>query len=259
MSLSLEDWVLRAKAISPRTELFIDGRQVPARSGDTFPTVNPATGATCADVAAGDAGDVDLAVRAARRSFESGVWSGASYDVRRRALLGLADLLDEHSHELALLDSLDMGKRVVDAFELDLPFSAGLFRYYAEALDKVSEEVAPTPSGTLGLVRRAPLGVVGAVIPWNYPVDMRAWKRATAMAANNSVVVKPAEQSRLSALRIAELATEAGLPDGVLNVVTGSCETAGAALGRHPDVDCLAFTGSTEWGSGSSGTPPSPT
>jgi gamma-glutamyl-gamma-aminobutyraldehyde dehydrogenase len=163
-------------------------------------------------------------------------------------MLRFADLLADHAAELAVLDSLDMGKRVVDAHDLDLPFSVGLFRYYAEAVDKVNDEVAPTPPGTLGLVRRVPLGVVGAVIPWNYPVDMLAWKVAPAIAVGNSVVLKPAEQSPSSALRIAELAAEAGIPDGVLNVVPGLGETTGQALGLHPDVDVLAFTGSTEVG-----------
>lgn len=187
-------------------------------------------------------------MRAARAAFESGVWSRAGGQFRRERLLRFADLLEEHAVELAVLDSLDMGKRAADAHELDLPFSIGLFRYYAEAIDKVSGEVATTPPGTVALVRKTPVGVVAAVIPWNYPVDMLAWKVAPALAAGNCVVLKPAEQSPSSALRIGELAAEAGLPDGVLNVVPGTGEVTGRALGLHPDVDCLAFTGSTEVG-----------
>jgi len=227
---------------------FVAGEFVEAISGETFENRNPATGALLAHVANGGEGDIDRAVRSARATFDSGVWSRAGVGFRRERMLAFADLLEQHSAELALLDSLDMGKRVVDAHELDLPFSVNLFRYYAEAIDKISDEVAPTPPGTLGLIRKVPLGVVGAVIPWNYPVDMLAWKVAPAMAVGNSVVLKPAEQSPSSALRIAQLAVEAGIPEGVLNVVPGTGEAAGTALGLHPDVDCLAFTGSTEVG-----------
>jgi gamma-glutamyl-gamma-aminobutyraldehyde dehydrogenase len=242
------DWVKQAEHATPRTRAFIDGRFVAGRSGRTFDNRNPATGALLSQVEDCDAEDVDAAVRSARAAFESGVWSRAGGQVRREALLRLADLMEEHAAELAVLDSLDMGKRAADAHELDLPFSVGLFRYYAEAIDKISGEVAPTPPGSLALVRQVPVGVVAAVIPWNYPVDMLAWKVAPALAAGNCVVLKPAEQSPSSALRIAELAAEAGIPDGVLNVVPGSGERAGRALGLHPDVDCLAFTGSTEVG-----------
>ena len=241
-------WVEQAEHAAPPAQAFVDGGFVPARAGRTFENRNPATGTLLSEVDDCDAADVDAAVRAARAAFESGVWSRAGEQYRRQALLRLADLLEEHAAELAVLDSLDMGKRAVDAHELDLPFSAGLFRYYAEAIDKISGEVAPTPPGSLALVRKAPLGVVGAVIPWNYPVDMLAWKAAPALAAGNCVVLKPAEQSPSSALRIAQLAAEAGLPDGVLNVVPGTGEVTGRALGLHPDVDCLAFTGSTEVG-----------
>jgi gamma-glutamyl-gamma-aminobutyraldehyde dehydrogenase len=242
-----QDWAKEAAEVTFRTRPFVGGRYV--ETGDRgFENRNPATGALLGEVTdAGPAG-VDQAVEAARASFESGVWSRASASYRRERMLRFADLLAENAAELALLDSLDMGKRVVDAYDLDLPFSVSLFRYYAEAIDKVNDEVAPTPPGTLGLIRRVPLGVVGAVIPWNYPVDMLAWKVAPAMAMGNSVVLKPAEQSPSSALRIAEIAAGAGIPDGVLSVVPGLGETTGKALGLHPDVDVLAFTGSTEVG-----------
>ena len=248
MALSYETWTERAATVSIPAHMVIDGEGVSSETGATFANVNPATGSLLAEVASGADADVDRAVRSARRCFESGVWSRAGVAVRRSAMLAFADLLEAHREELALLDSLDMGKRVADAYDLDLPFSIDLFRYYAEAIDKINDEVAPTPPGSLALVTKVPLGVVGAVVPWNYPVDMLAWKVAPAMAAGCSVVLKPAEQSPSSAIRIAELACEAGIPPGVLNVVTGLGETAGCALGLHPDVDCIAFTGSTEVG-----------
>ena len=242
-----QDWVREADKVTLHSAPFIGGRFV--ATGDAgFENRNPATGALLSEVADAGAAGVDAAVRDARATYDSGAWSRAGAAYRREAMLRFADLLDVHAAELAVLDSLDMGKRVVDAHDLDLPFTVSLFRYYAEAIDKINDEVAPTPPGTLGLIRRVPLGVVGAVIPWNYPVDMLAWKVAPAMAAGNSVVLKPAEQSPSSALRIAELAAEAGIPAGVLNVVPGLGETTGKALGLHPDVDVLAFTGSTEVG-----------
>jgi gamma-glutamyl-gamma-aminobutyraldehyde dehydrogenase len=163
-------------------------------------------------------------------------------------MLRLVALMGEHAHELALLDSLDMGKPITDAHTIDVPGAAAVFQFYAEAIDKLYDEIAPTGPGDLALIRREPLGVVGAVVPWNFPLDLASWKLGPALAAGNSVVVKPAEQSPLSVLRLAELATEAGLPDGVFNVVPGDGPGAGRALGLHPDVDCLTFTGSTEVG-----------
>lgn len=248
MSLSHQDWIREAGEVRPRTQAFVGGRSVRSLSAACFENRNPANGKLLTEVDDCGPEDVDRAVRSARTTFESGVWSAAGPIYRRERLLAFADLLEQHSLELSLLDSLDMGKRVVDAYELDLPFSVGLFRYYAEALDKLSDEIAPTPPTVLSMIRRVPLGVVGAVIPWNYPVDMVAWKVAPAMAAGNCVVLKPAEESPSSALRMAELAVEAGIPEGVLNVVPGRGEVTGQALGLHPDVDCLAFTGSTEVG-----------
>ncbi|MGX8012969.1 aldehyde dehydrogenase [Mesorhizobium sp. ORM8.1] len=246
--LSHKEWVGKASAIRFRDKAFIDGKAVPARSGRTFASVNPATGATLAEVASCGEEDIDLAVAAARRSFEAGVWSRTSPQHRKQVLLRLAELLRENLQELALLESLDMGKLVKDAATIDVPGSAAIFQWYGEAIDKIYDEVAPTSQGDLALVRREPLGVVGAVVPWNFPLDMATRKCAPALAAGNSVVLKPAEQSPFSALRLAELAMEAGLPAGVLNVVPGLGETAGQALGRHMDVDCLAFTGSTAVG-----------
>ncbi|WP_322418193.1 aldehyde dehydrogenase [Mesorhizobium huakuii] len=246
--LSHKDWIGKASAIRFRDRAFIDGKTVPARSGRTFASINPATGETLAEVASCGEEDVDLAVAAARRSFEAGIWSRTSPAHRKEVLLRLAQLLRENLQELALLESLDMGKLVTDAATVDVPGSAAIFQWYGEAIDKIYDEVAPTGGNDLVLVRREPLGVVGAVVPWNFPLDMATWKCAPALAAGNSVVLKPAEQSPFSALRLAELAMEAGLPAGVLNVVPGLGETAGQALGRHMDVDCLAFTGSTSVG-----------
>ncbi|MEM6615005.1 MAG: aldehyde dehydrogenase [Pseudomonadota bacterium] len=246
--LSFSDWKARASELNIRDRAFIDGRFVPSSSGKTFKSINPATGDVLAEVAEGDAADIDAAVKAARRAFECGRWSKLPPGDRKAVLLRLADLIRENLHEMALLDSLDMGKLIQDAVTIDAPGSAHFFQWYAEAIDKVYDEVAPTGPGDLALVTRVPIGVVGAVVPWNFPLDMATWKAAAALAAGNSVVLKPAEQSPLSALRLAELAAEAGVPDGVFNVVPGYGPNAGRALGLHMDVDCLAFTGSTAIG-----------
>jgi len=246
--LSVIDWHQSASALRPRTQAFINGQFVDARSGLLFDCINPATESVIARASACDANDVDDAVRAARSSFESGVWSAADPATRKSALLKLADLIRANLQELALLESLNTGKLVAGAASIDVPGSAAIFQWYAEAIDKIYDEVAPTGAGNLALVQREPLGVIGAVVPWNFPLDIAAWKCAPALAAGNSVVLKPAEQSPLSALRLAELATEAGIPPGVLNVVAGFGETAGQAIGLHPDIDCVTFTGSTEVG-----------
>jgi gamma-glutamyl-gamma-aminobutyraldehyde dehydrogenase len=231
-----------------RTDAFIDGTFRPALSGERFTTENPATGAKLAEIAAGDTADVDLAVAAARRAFEDGRWSRRSPTERKTMLLRFADLLESNLEELALLDSLEAGKPITDCRDVDLPETIKAFRWFAEAADKLYDSIAPTGQEALGLIVREPIGVVGAVLPWNFPIMMAAWKAAPALAAGNSLVIKPAELTSLSTIRMAELASEAGLPDGVLNVVPGLGETAGQALGRHMDVDMLSFTGSTEVG-----------
>ncbi|KIC32206.1 aldehyde dehydrogenase [Leisingera sp. ANG-S5] len=248
LDYTFDDWKSHAAALSFRSQAFIDGKFTDAVSGKTFASVNPATGEVLAQVAECDAEDVDRAVAVGRRAFEDGRWSRMAPGDRKAVMLKLADLIRENLEEMALLDSLDMGKLVTDAATIDAPGSAHFFQWYAEAIDKVYDEVAPTGPGDLALVSRVPLGVVGAVTPWNFPLDMATWKAAAALAAGNSVVLKPAEQSPLSALRLAELAAEAGVPDGVFNVVPGYGATAGKALGLHMDVDCLAFTGSTAIG-----------
>jgi acyl-CoA reductase-like NAD-dependent aldehyde dehydrogenase len=231
-----------------RTQAFIDGRFVDAASGETFATENPATGKTIAEVASGGPGDIDAAVAAARRSFEDGRWSRLAPADRKTVLLRFADLIEASADELATLDSLEAGKPITDTRDVDLPETVKTFRWYAEAIDKVFDAIAPTGPEALGLIVREPIGVVGAVVPWNFPILMAAWKMAPALASGNSMIVKPSRLSSLSAIRMAELAAEAGLPDGVLNVVPGPGGAAGAALGRHMDVDKVTFTGSTEVG-----------
>ena len=231
-----------------RTDSFIGGDFRPAESGERFATENPATGERLADIASGGAADVDAAVRAARAAFEDGRWSGRSPAERKAVLLRLADLIEANGEELALLDALEAGKPITDCLEGDLPETVTAFRWFAEAADKLFDGIAPTGHAALGMIVREPVGVVGAVVPWNFPLMMAAWKIAPALAAGNSVVVKPAELTSLSTIRLAELAAEAGIPAGVLNVVPGLGETAGQALGRHMDVDAVTFTGSTEVG-----------
>lgn len=240
-----QEWLDLAQTLSVPQYAFIDGQQVKAESGATFTSINPATGKALTDVVSCDAADVNRAAAAALRSFEDRRWTGQPMAARKRIMQNIAEGLRTHAAELAVLDSLDMGKRVVDAFELDVPFSASLFDFYGEALDKLNGEAVAMDDGVHATITKEPLGVVGAVVPWNYPVDMAAWKLAPAIAAGNSVVLKPAEQSPLSAIRLAEIFADAGLPDGVVNVVPGFGETAGQAIGRHMDIDTLVFTGST--------------
>ena len=228
--------------------MFIDGAYVDAASGATFDNINPATGATLNAIAAGAEADIDRAVASARAAFASGVWSKLSPSARGAALIRFAALIEENAEEIALLETLDMGKPISDSLAVDLSLSIGCIRWYGESIDKIYDEIAPTPGSAVSLMRRVPLGVVGAVVPWNFPLMMAAWKIAPILAAGNSVVLKPAEQSSLSAIRIAALALEAGIPAGVFNVVPGLGATAGKALGLHMDVDAIAFTGSTEVG-----------
>jgi acyl-CoA reductase-like NAD-dependent aldehyde dehydrogenase len=231
-----------------RNQLYIDGAFADAADGATIEAVSPRDGAVIAKVAAAGQQDVDRAVAAARRVFEAGTWSAVAPRQRKNVLLKLADLIREHAEELAQLETLDVGKPIGDSRTVDVPTCAAVIQWYAEAVDKTYDEIAPTGPGTLAQITRAPLGVVAAVVPWNYPLILTSWKIGPALAMGNSVIVKPAEQSSLSALLLAELATEAGLPDGVLNVLPGDGPVTGKALGLHPDVDKIAFTGSGEVG-----------
>lgn len=242
------NWHERAGRLDIRTKAFIDGRYVDSASGKTFDCVSPRDGKVLAQIAACDTEDVDRAVAAARKSFESGVWRDQHPRDRKKVLLKLAALIEQNADELALLETLDMGKPIRDSRTIDIPLSARCVQYYGEAIDKLYDEVGPSGPNSMSLILREPLGVIGVVVPWNFPLMMAVWKIAPALATGNSVVLKPAEQSSLTAIRLAELAVEAGLPPGVMNVVPGMGETAGQAIGRHMDVDMLTFTGSTQVG-----------
>ena len=231
-----------------RTQAFIDGGFRDAVDGRRYVTRNPATGQPIAEVAEGGPADVDAAVAAARRAADDGRWSRMSPGDRKRILVRWADRIEDHARELGLIETIDAGKPIVDTVGLDMPETAACIRWHAEAADKLYGQVAPSPEGTVATITQEPCGVVGAVIPWNYPAQMAAWKLGPALATGNTVVMKPASTTSLSLLRIAELGAEAGIPDGVLNVVTGPGDVVGEAIGRHPDIDCVAFTGSTEVG-----------
>src|SRR3954471_21218486 len=223
--------------------LLIGGKSQGSVSGKTFPTLNPATGETICQVAEGDKADIDLAVKAARKAFEQGPWSKMNASERGRLLNKLADLIEENKEELAALETLDNGKPYRDAIAADLPLTVKCYRYYAGWADKIHGKTIPVEGNFFCYTRHEPVGVVGQIIPWNFPILMQAWKWGPALATGCTVVLKPAEQTPLTALRVAELAQEAGFPDGVLNVVPGYGPTAGAALTAHMDVDKVAFTG----------------
>ena len=244
---SLADWQALAAALTLESRAYIDDTFTDAADGATLTTINPATGEVLTEVASCDAADADTAVAAARRAFDGGEWSQLAPAGRKAVLLRLAELMEAHCHELALLDTLDMGKPVSSSLG-DMAGAIGCLRHHAESIDKLYGEVAPTGNSALGLVLREPLGVVASIVPWNFPLMMTAWKIAPALAAGNSVILKPSEKSPLSALRLASLAYEAGLPRGVFQVLPGFGHTVGKALALSMDVDCLAFTGSTAVG-----------
>jgi 4-guanidinobutyraldehyde dehydrogenase/NAD-dependent aldehyde dehydrogenase len=242
------DWHARARTLAIEARAFIDGRYLPAVSGETFDCVSPIDGRVLARVASTDAPDVDRAVAAARRAFEAGTWSHRPPRERKRVLLKFAQLIEQHAEELALLETLDVGKPIADSLAVDIPATVRCITWYAEAIDKLYDEVAPTGHDALALITREPVGVVGAIVPWNFPLIMAAWKIGPALAAGNSLILKPSEKSPLTAIRIAALAAEAGIPEGVFNVLPGYGHTAGQALALHMDVDCIGFTGSTRTG-----------
>ena len=246
--LSLDMVQEQAKGLNIRGQAFIGGRYVDAASGRTFDCVSPIDGRLLTRVARCDEEDVDRAVRAARAAFEDGRWADLAPARRKRVLQRFADLIEQQQTELALLETLDMGKPITDSSTIDIPGVVNCIRWYAEAIDKVYDEVAPTDHNIVAMLRREPVGVVGAIVPWNFPLLMAAWKIGPALATGNSLIIKPAEQSPLTAIRVAELAAEAGIPEGVLQVLPGMGPEAGKALARHMDVDCIAFTGSGEVG-----------
>lgn len=238
MAVSIQDKIKRKK-----WKLLIDGKWVDAVSGKTFETLNPATEEPLAKVAEGDKADINLAVKAARKAFEDSRWSKMDARDRGRILMKIAELIEKNKEELAMLDTLDKGKPISESTAVDVPVSAETFLYYAGWADKIHGETIPVRGNYFNYTLREPVGVVGQIIPWNFPLLMAAWKLAPALACGNTIILKPAEQTPLSALRLGEICQEAGVPDGVINIVPGYGPTAGAALSEHLDVDKIAFTG----------------
>lgn len=246
--LTREEYGAIAAGLDLPTQAFIDGAFRPAKSGKTFDSINPATGKVLAKIAACGAADVDFAVQKARGAFEDGRWSRLHPADRKAVLIRLAKLMKRNARELAVMESIDSGKTIFDCETVDVPETINCLIWHAELVDKLYDQVSPASDDHIAMILREPVGVVGLVLPWNFPLLMLAWKIGPALAAGNSVIVKPAEETSLSALRVAELAMEAGVPPGVFNVVTGTGPEAGEPLGRHMDVDMLSFTGSTETG-----------
>ena len=247
MALAYNDVIDKKDSLDFRTQAFIGGNYVDSTSGKTFESISPVDGKVITNIAECDVEDINKAVIAAREVFEKGSWSRMAPSKRKKILFNFADLMKKNILELGILETLNMGKPITRATG-DIAACINCTKWYAEAIDKIYDDVAPTGDNIIATITREPIGVVGAVTPWNYPLLMACWKFAPALATGNSFILKPAEQSPLSALRIAELAVEAGMPEGVFNVVPGFGPTAGKALGMHMDVDKLGFTGSTEVG-----------
>lgn len=243
-----QTWHQRAAQLTIDARAFVNGKRAAARSGQVFDCISPIDGRKLAEVARCGEADVDAAVAAARAAFEDRRWAAKAPAERKRILIQFADLMLAHRDELALLETLDMGKPIRYSRSVDVQLAQNCIRWYGEAIDKLYDQVAPAPEDSLALITREPVGVVAAVIPWNYPMLMAAWKLGPALAAGNSVVLKPSEKAPLSSLRLAELAIEAGVPEGVFNVLPGYGDEAGRALALHMDVDCIGFTGSTRVG-----------
>lgn len=246
--MTATSWHERAAQLAIDGRAVIGGQRVWAVAGQQFENLSPIDGRKLGMVARCDAADVDVAVAVARAAFEDRRWAGKSPAQRKRVLIKFADLVQQHGAELALLETLDMGKPIKYSQSVDVGATANCLRWYGEAIDKVYDEIAPTADNSLALITREPVGVVAAIVPWNYPMIMAAWKIAPSLAAGNSVVLKPSEKSPLTALRLADIALEAGIPAGVFNVLPGYGHEAGAALAQHMDVDCIGFTGSTRVG-----------
>lgn len=246
--LSAAEYAAIAKDIQFPTTSFINGAPYTSVSGNTFTTTNPATGDVLAEITACNSTDVDVAVASAKQAFDDGRWHKLSPGTRKKVLLRFADLLEQHSHELSVLESLDSGKPVRECQLTDVPETIHMIRWHAELIDKIYDNTAPVGHDALTLVVREAIGVVGLVLPWNFPLLMLAWKIAPSLAAGCSIIVKPAKETTLTALRVAELASQAGVPDGVFNVVSGGGREVGEPLGRHMDVTMVSFTGSTDTG-----------
>lgn len=244
--LTLSDWEQKSATLKIEGRAFVNGQYVSSVGMGFFECLSPIDGRFLANVSSCDATDADQAVKVARSTFDSGVWSRLSPVARKQAMLRFADLLDQNAEELALLETLDMGKPISDALNVDIPCASAAIRWSGEAIDKIYDEVAATPHDQLGLVTREPIGVVAAIVPWNFPLMMACWKLGPALATGNSVILKPSEKSPLTAVRIAQLAIDAGIPKGVLNVLPGYGHTVGKALALHMDVDTIVFTGSTK-------------
>ena len=245
-TMTRQDWEQRYQSLRIEGRAFIDGSYRDAVGGATFDSISPVDGRQLASVASCMAEDAELAVKAARAVFERGDWARLAPAQRKRVLIAFADKLLANAEELALLETLDMGKPIGDSLSIDVPAAANAIRWSAEAIDKLYDEVAPTPHDQLGLVTREAVGVVAAIVPWNFPLLMSSWKLGPALATGNSVILKPSEKSPLTAIRVAALAVEAGIPAGVFNVLPGHGHTVGKALALHMDVDTLVFTGSTK-------------
>ena len=246
--MTASSWHDRAAAVTPDGRALIGGQRVWALGGQQFDNHSPIDGRSLGMVARCDGQDIDAAVASARAAFEARAWAGKAPAQRKRVLIKFAELIQQYGAELALLETLDMGKPIKYSQSVDVGGAANCIRWYGEAIDKIYDEIAPTADSSLALITREPVGVVGAIVPWNYPMLMAAWKIAPALAAGNSVILKPSEKSPLTALRLGDLALQAGVPPGVFNVVPGYGNEAGAALALHMDVDCIAFTGSTRVG-----------
>ena len=246
--LTHEEYKAIEKSLDFPTNAFINGQFQSSKSGNTFETINPATGKVIANIAACNSEDVDHAVTKAREAFDQGHWSKLHPSERKQALIKLSKLIKRNIQELAVMESIDSGKPIRDCATIDLPETIDCLLWHAEVVDKIYDQTAPAGEDALAVIVREPIGVVGCVLPWNFPLLMLAWKIAPALAAGNSVIVKPAEQTSLTALRLAELAMDAGIPRGVLNVIPGMGPDVGEPLGLHPDVDMVSFTGSTETG-----------
>jgi gamma-glutamyl-gamma-aminobutyraldehyde dehydrogenase len=238
--LTHDEYRALAKSLTLPGNAVIGGKSAPAIGGGTFETINPATGEVLAKIASCKKEDVDLAVEKARRAFEKGVWSRAHPSERKKAMRRLARLMERHVHELAVLETLESGKPIYDVETIDIPEAIHCLEWHA---DKIYGQTSPSGDDVVSLIVRQPLGVVACVLPWNFPILMLAWKLGPALATGNSVIVKPAEQTNMTALRIAELAHEAGIPEGVLQILPGPGEVTGREIGMHPDIDMVAFTG----------------